>query len=92
MGKAGTKSWQAVTNRDRLKAIRGTAKLIPAQKLEEGPPTKCQLRISERCAPDFDGDGRPDVLYRMDWFVPTNPEDPDVQRRRPDSPVIQIPS
>jgi hypothetical protein len=74
-GRSGSKAWRAVTARDRIKAVFATAQLLPAKDLGEGTPTKCQLRIRERCAPDLDGDGHSDALYRVEWFVPTNPED-----------------
>jgi len=75
-GRLGAKAWRVVTARDRIKAVFATAQLLPAKSLGEGAPTKCQLRIHERCAPDLDGDGQPDALYRLDWLVPTNSEDP----------------
>ena len=84
--RSGGKAWRAITARDRIKAVFATAQLLPAKSLEEGTPTKCQLRIRERCAPDLDGDGQPDVLYRIEWFVPTNPED----SRCPAPKVVQL--
>lgn len=73
-GRSGSTPWRAITARDRIKAVFATAQLLPAKSLGEGSPTKCQLRIRERCAPDLDGDGQRDAVYRIEWFVPTNPE------------------
>ena len=85
-GRSGGKPWRVVTARDRFKAVFAAAQRLPAQTLGEGTPTKCQLRIRERCTPDLDGDGQPDALYRVEWFVPTNPED----MRCPAPKVVQL--
>jgi hypothetical protein len=69
--KSKTSAWKPIRSRDRSKKILDAAKAIPLGLLEEGHPTSCRLRISERCAPDFDGDGALDLVYRIAWFVPT---------------------
>lgn len=65
-------TWTSVSDTSAIEVILAAARLLSWTDHTFGPPAECQLRVAERCAPDLDGDGSPEVLTHLGWSIRTD--------------------